>query len=70
MEEWVPRFALPVRKGTAYRVEQSVHDFFASVRVSSDQGGSREFFMVPPLAAFDKVREIGALFTVGEPIIY
>ena len=70
VEEWVPRFALPVRKGTAYRVEQSVHNFFASVRVSSDQGGSREFFMVPPLAAFDKVREIGSLFTVGEPIIY
>jgi len=33
-------------------------------------GGSREFFEVSPLTAFDKVREIGALFMVGDPIIY
>jgi len=70
VDEWVPKFALPVRKGTAMKVEKAAHDFFTSVRVSSDQEGKREFFMVPPLSAFDKVREIGALFQVGEPIIY
>jgi len=70
VEEWVPKFALPLRKGTAFRVEQAVHTFFASQRVSSDLGNSREFFTLDPLTAFDKVREIGAMFMVGNPIIF
>jgi len=70
VDEWVAKFAIPVEKGSAYKVEQAVHTFFASQRVSSDKGGSREFFTVSPLTAFDKVREIGALFMVGDPIIY
>ena len=70
VEEWVPKFALPVRKGMAMRVEKAVHKHFSSVRVSSDQGGSREFFKVTPFEAFDKIREVGALFTVGNPITY
>jgi hypothetical protein len=70
VEEWVPKFALPVRKGTAMKVEKAVHKHFSSVRVSSDKGGSREFFKVTPFEAFDKIREVGALFTVGECIIY
>ena len=70
VEEWVPKFALPVRKGSALKVEKAVHKHFSSVRVSSDRGGSREFFKVTPFEAFDKIREVGALFTVGECIIY
>jgi len=70
VDEWVGKFAIPVEKGSAYKVEQAVHAHFASCRVSSDKGGSREFFKVSPLTAFDKVREIGALFMVGDPIIY
>ena len=70
VEEWVPKFALPLRKGTAFRVEQAVHTFFASQRVSSDLGNSREFFTLDPFTAFDKVREIGALHRVGDPITY
>lgn len=70
VEEWVPKFALPVRKGCAMKVEKAVHKHFDSVRVSSDKGGKREFFTLSPLTAFDKVREVGSLFSVGEPIIY
>jgi hypothetical protein len=70
VEEWVPKFALPLKKGTALKVEKAVHKHFSSVRVSSDKGGSREFFTLSPLMAFDKIREVGALFTVGECIIY
>ena len=70
VEEWVPKFALPVRKGCAMKIEKAVHKHFSSVRVSSDKGGSREFFKVTPFEAFDKIREVGALFMVGEPIIY
>lgn len=70
VEEWVPKFALPVEKGTAFYVEQAVHTFFASQRVTSDHGNSREFFTLDPLTAFDKVREVGAVFTVGNPITY
>jgi hypothetical protein len=70
VEEWVPKFALPLKKGTAMKVEKAVHKHFSSVRITSDRGGSREFFKVTPFEAFDKIREVGALFTVGECIIY
>ena len=70
VEEWVPKFALPLRKGKAFEVEQAVHTFFASSRVSSDHGASREFFTLSPFTAFDKVREVGDMFRVGDPIIY
>jgi hypothetical protein len=70
VDEWVAKFAICVSKGSAYKVEQAVHSFFASQRVSSDMGGSREFFTIDPLTAFDKVREVGALFMVGNPIVY
>jgi hypothetical protein len=70
VEEWVPKFALPLKKGSALKVEKAVHKYFSSVRVSSDRGGSREFFKVTPFEAFDKVREIGAMFMVGNPITY
>ena len=70
VEEWVPKFALPLRKGTAFRVERAVHNFFNPVRVSSDLGNSREFFTLDPFTAFDKVREIGVMFMVGNPIIF
>ena len=70
VEEWVPKFALPLKRGKAYEVEQAVHTFFASLRVNSDHGNSREFFTLSPFTAFDKIREVGALFTVGEPVIY
>ena len=68
--EWVPKFSLPVKKGSAFKIEQQVHKTFNEVRVSSDQGGSREFFKLDPFAAFDKIREVGALDSVGNPIIY
>ena len=70
VEEWVPKFALPLEKATAFYVEQAVHTFFASERVTSDLGNSREFFKVSPLTAFDKIREVGAVFQVGNPITY
>lgn len=68
--EWVAKFALPVTKGSAYKVEQAVHKAFASNRVSSDQGGTREFFEVDVMTAIDKVREVGAMFQVGNVIVY
>jgi len=70
VEEWVPKFALPLEKGSALRVEKVIHKYFSSVMVSSDKGGSREFFKISPLTAFDKIREVGAVFQVGDPIIY
>ena len=70
VEEWEPKFALPVMKHSAYKIEQAVHNFFSSQRVNSSNGGSREFFAVDSLTAFDKIREVGALFVVGNPIVY
>ena len=68
--EWVPKFALPVSKGNAFRIEQQVHKCFSDKRIYSDLGGEREFFQIDPLVAFDKIREMGALFQVGNPIVY
>jgi hypothetical protein len=70
LHEWIPKFALPLSKGSAIKVEQAVHKHFSSLRVTSDMGSSREFFTLDPLTAFDKVREIGALFMMGNPITY
>jgi hypothetical protein len=70
VHEWVAKFALPVEKGTALRVEQYVHKCFEHLRVDSDHGNEREFFRIDPLTAFDKLREIGAIFQVGNPIVY
>lgn len=68
--EWVPKFALPVQKGTALKVEQSIHKAFEHLRIDSDQGNEREFFRLDPLTAFDKVREIGSFYQVGNHIVY
>lgn len=70
VEEWEPKFAVAVAKHSAYKIEQAVHNFFSSQRVNSNNGGSREFFAVDPLTAFDKIREVAALFMVGNPIVY
>jgi hypothetical protein len=70
VHEWVAKFALPVEKGSAFRVEQQMHKYFADTRIDSDQGNEREFFRIDPLTAFDKLREIGAVFQVGNPIVY
>jgi hypothetical protein len=42
--EWVPKFALPVSKGNAFKIEQQMHKIYAAQRVDSDQGHEREFF--------------------------
>ena len=70
LNEWYPKFGIALGKGTAYNVEQQLHKHFASLRVSSDKGNKREFFNLDALTAFDKAREIGALFMVGNPIVF
>ncbi len=70
VEEWVPKFAVPISKGNALKVEKAVHARFADVRVSSDMGTSREFFTLHPLVAIEAIREIAATHMVGEVIIY
>jgi hypothetical protein len=70
VHEWSARFAIPVEKGSAMKVEKQVHKSLASLRVSSDKGKTREFFNMDPLTAFDKVREVGVSFMVGNPIIF
>jgi hypothetical protein len=68
--EWVPKFALPVSKGNALKIEQQMHKIYAHLRIESDQGNEREFFKLDPIIAFDKLREIGSLHQVGNPIVY
>lgn len=70
VHEWIPKFALPVSKGTALKVEQSVHKALEHCRVTSDQGSTREFFRIDPIEALDKIREIGERFKSGKVIVY
>ncbi len=70
LNEWYPKFGLALEKGSAFNVEQQLHKHFASLRVSSDKGNSREFFTLDALTAFDKMRDIGSLFMVGNPIVF
>ena len=70
VNEWKAKFALPLQKGAAFKVENMMHRAFADKRVNSSEGHSREFFCVDTLTALDKLREVGALFQVGNPIIY
>ena len=70
LHEWEPIFAIPVEKGSAMKIEKQVHKALASLRVSSNKGNSREFFKVDPITALDKLREIGSLNMVGNPIIF
>lgn len=70
VEEWIPKFGLAVSKGSAFNIEQQMHKYFAHHRIDSDHGNSREFFKLSPLTAFDKLREIGSLHQVGDPIVY
>ena len=70
VNEWVAKFAVPVKKGSAFKIEQQVHTYFAWCRVSSDQGQSREFFEVDCVTALDKIREVAAFFQVGNVVVY
>ena len=70
VDEWVAKFAVPISKGNAMRVEQAVHNRFSERRVSSDLGNSREFFTVDPFTAIGAIREIAATHMVGDVIIY
>jgi hypothetical protein len=70
VNEWKAKFALPLQKGSAFKVETALHRAFADKRVKSSEGRSREFFSVDSLTALDKLREVGALFQVGNPIVY
>jgi hypothetical protein len=68
--EWVVKYAIPVSKGSAHKIEQQVHTALAQYRVDSDQGNSREFFEIDPLTALDVVTKTGALHMVGNVIVY
>ena len=70
VNEWVAKFAVPISKGNAMRVEQAVHNRFSERRVSSDLGNSREFFTLDPFTAIAAIREIAATHMVGDVIIY
>lgn len=67
---WKVKFALPIKQGHSYEVEQQVHKHFASVRHHVRTHNDREMFKINAFTAFDKVREVGELFRVGDPIIY
>lgn len=67
---WELKFALPVKQGTAFDIEQQVHKYFASQRLHVRNQNDREMFKVNIFEAMDKVRELGELVQAGKPILF
>lgn len=67
---WELKFALPVKPRCGMRVEQQVHKYFKDIRLYVRHKNDREMFKIDLFTAMDKIREVGALFQAGNPIIY
>jgi hypothetical protein len=67
---WEVKFALPVKPGCGMKVEHQVHKYFQEQRLHVQHENDREMFKIGIFMAMDKIREIGAIFQAGNPIIY
>jgi len=70
VDVWEVKFALPVLPSAGMKVEQQVHKFFQQHRHHVQHENDREMFKIDIFKAMDKIREIGAMFQAGNPIIY
>ena len=52
------------------KVEHQVHKYFQEQRLHVQHENDREMFKIGIFMAMDKIREIGAIFQAGNPIIY
>jgi hypothetical protein len=68
VSEWVLRYALPVNDD--YKVENLVHKELESLRRSSFQGSSREFFEIKFEEAIKVIEHLGEDFATSQPIYY
>ena len=68
VSEWVLKYALAVSDD--YKVETAVHKELASIRMSSHQGSSREFFEIEFEEAVKVIESIGSMFITSKPIYY
>ena len=68
VSEWVLKYALSVSDD--YLVENLVHQELATLRLSSHQGSSREFFSVSLEEAIVIVEKMSYNFRTGSPIYY
>ena len=67
---WEVKFALPLKEGTSYKVEQQVHKIFNAQRFHARNLNDREMFKIDLFSAMDTIRKAGSLFQAGNPIIY
>jgi hypothetical protein len=67
---WKLAFALPLRSGSAYKVETQVHKYLNHVRYHAEKAFDREMFNTDLTTAVDIVRRLGEVFRVGDPIFY
>lgn len=67
---WELAFALPIIPKSSYKVEQQVHNHFASRRYHSVAINDKEMFNVSLQEATDEVRRIGQYFSAGMPRFY
>jgi hypothetical protein len=68
VSEWELKYALPVTDD--FLVENLVHQELATLRLSSHQGSSREFFSVSLEEAISAIEKIGYNFSTNPPIYY
>jgi hypothetical protein len=68
VSEWELKYALPVSDD--FLVENLVHQVLATLRLSSHQGSSREFFSISLEEAISTIERIGHDFKTDSPIYY
>ena len=68
VSEWELKYALPVSDD--FLVENLVHQELATLRLSSYQGSSREFFSISLEEAISTIEKIGFEFSTNSPIYY
>jgi hypothetical protein len=68
VSEWEIRWALPVSDD--YKLESLVHNSLKSLRMSSFQGSSREFFEISLEEAIQVIENLGEVFKTSNGIYY
>lgn len=68
VSEWELKYALPVSDD--FLVENLVHQELATLRLSSHQGSSREFFSISLEEAISTIEKIGSSFKIDSSIYY
>lgn len=70
VDTWQLAFSIPLRAGTAFKVENQVHKLLNPYRFHAERAYDREMFRVDLPEAIEVVRRVGEYFRVGKLNFY